>query len=267
MTPVGLQSYSLFHPEDSTRRPAALLFHGVSGSIEELHDLARHLHERNFDVYLPMLTGHGTDIRELARVPASRFIADAEDAFNVLKARDPSAIVVIGLSFGSILALYITGTHSREIDALVILSMPVRIRSQLKQWALFGLSFLPDSLLNRLGIVPKAKRDHVAFASARVAYDAHSIGSLARLEHIRREAFRRAENVRCPVLALQDPNDHHLRSEGMEILGRKLHHTSFTAEWVPGGEHELSMGPEQAAVFQHIDEFIGRALRTQTDRH
>jgi carboxylesterase len=260
VAPGGLQSYTLFHPQDSTRRPAALLFHGLSGSVDELKELADHLHTRNFNVSLPLLTGHGTEIEHLRRVPASAWIADAESAYKQIEALHPASLIIIGLSFGSLLGLYFTGRNPNAVHGLVLLSVPIRIRSQAKQRILCALSYLPDSMLDRLGIVEKKKRPHVTFSGDRVAYSAHSIGSLARLEFIRRAAFRNAGKIRCPVLALQDPGDHHLLPGGMEYLKRQLRQTSFSEHWVPGGEHELTIGPRQQEVFQKITDFVDGVL-------
>jgi carboxylesterase len=258
-----LRSYSLLHAGDNTPRPAALLFHGLSGAPEELRELAELLHQRNCNVILPLLSGH-RELRQLQRTPARAWIEDARAALGEIERQPISHFFLIGLSFGALLSLLLAGCITRHIDGIVLLSTPAKLRSPFKSLILCGLSYFPDVVLNRLGTVKKRERDWSGFSGERVAFEYHSIASIARLLQIQRLAFATAAKITAPVLALQDPEDHLVSPQALEILHRRLPKAEFSSQWIAGGEHELTIGPKQAQVFSLITEFVDRRIRDKT---
>ncbi len=257
------EAFQLFAESSTSPRPAALLFHGLTGTPKEMRELASHLHSRGFDVSVPRLSGHASSIEELRRLPAESWIADATKALLDLRTRKPSAIVIVGLSFGSILGLYLATRSREEVKALVMLSPPTMLRSLKKRFLLSLFSYLPDSMLNRLGLVVKGPRPEGIFRTPRVAYTSHSISALARIFYIYRLARQQTSALRCPVLAIQDPNEHYLLATATQKLQQQLPNSEFTQRWVPGGEHELTIGPRSEEVEQIVSDFLISHLEMQ----
>ncbi len=255
-----MASLSFYHEEpvahEGTNRPAVILFHGLTGTPEEMRPLAEVLHSHGFDVYVPLLAGHELDIEALRTVPAQAWLADAQQAFLTVMARKPSAVYSAGLSFGSYLALYVATRSSAEIKGVVVLAPPIQIRSAVQDAGLNIVSYLPDFILNRLGIVEKKDRPATLFQHPRRAYAAHSIAALARSRWIFRNMEADLGRIACPVLLLQDPDEHHLPADCIRILQRKLTAADITQRWFPGAEHEMTMGPRAREVNEHIAEFL-----------
>lgn len=249
------RGYSFLFPEDGKSRPAALLVHGLTGAPHEMEDLGKLLHNKGFDVLVPCLSGHMESVKELKTVRAEEWFRDLETAFSALAARKPSSIVCAGLSFGGLLLLNLALKHSSNISAIVVMAPPLELRSKRKEYALRALSFLPDSWLDALGEVKKKRRDAV-FTHARKAYDAHSIGALARLKWIQRQVLARSEKISCPILLLQDPDDHYLPEGAVRKLQQKLTSADVTQRWIAGAEHEMTIGPRGSEVINMIADFL-----------
>ena len=256
-------SYSFFFKEGGSTAPSALLLHGMSGSAEEMLSLAEALHGAGYNVVLPLLSGHQADIELLKVTTANDWMGDAEEALEELERNSSGPVSVIGLSFGAVLALWLASRFPERVSALVLLSTPAVLRSRRDEAVLRLLSLLPDSLLDKLGTRTKKERANNLFSTPRVAMSAHSIGAGARLQQILRLAISSASKIRCPVLALQDPNDHLVSPQALARLRAKLVNCPFSSVEILHGEHELTIGPKHDEVQKHIIEFLNKVSTKQ----
>ncbi|MCB0323079.1 MAG: alpha/beta fold hydrolase [Bdellovibrionales bacterium] len=239
-------------PDD---HPAALIFHGMTGTPDEVRDVVELFNDKGFLTIVPRLSGHGVSLDELKRTRASAWLVDAERALAQAKPQS-QRVVTVGQSFGALLSLYIALTAPAQVRGAVLLSPPIRFRSKQRELLLATLSYLPDAILDRLGTVAKQARPDAQFRRPRDAFDRHSLGAAARLVQIRRNVMRRLSELRCPLLVLQDPQDHHLSPELPAVLrtfGRKV---DIRHSWISGGLHELALGPRCQEVLEKINQFV-----------
>lgn len=245
----------------TTAKAAVILFHGLTGTIDEVIDLAEFLHARGFDLFVPRLSGHGS-IEELRTCHSDKWLADAERCFSSVSARY-DAIATVGLSFGSLLALYLAAAHPESVQAVAALSPPLRFRSNLREALLGLLSCLPDVVLDRLGVVQKTKRKEGIFIKERTAFPVHSIAAGARLLQIRRTVLSAIAKLRCPVLLLHDPEDHHLSPEVPSLLRASIAHATFREQLFPGGQHELTIGHSYKEVSTAVADFFDTIFKVE----
>ena len=248
--PIELNSIS-----EKEAKGAVLLFHGLTGVPSEVADLASEFHKQGYAVFAPLLSGHGSTIEELHRTPTKNWLADVEKIFHVAKQRAYSPIVVCGVSFGSLLALYLASKYPNDIQTVIALSLPFEFRSMKREIILPFLSFLPDSLLESTSLVEKTKRAANSFSRPRHSYSMHSTAAAARLVQIRRTVIKQLKKIECPVLILQDPHDHHLSPNGPRIF-RKACQAPVDLRWIPGGQHELTLGAFYQDVIRDVVEFV-----------
>ena len=189
-------------------RDAVILFHGMTGTPSEMEELAVSLHSSGFDCFAPRLSGHDLSIEELGNVSLARWIEDAERMIETTKYY--RNVYVVGQSFGALLALHLLVKFPDTIKAGVLLSLPWNFRSKVEEVVLTALSYLPDSILNKLGYRKKKHRDGVHFRRKRHAYSSHSIGAAARVFQLRARLAKTIYKLKRPVLLLHDPLDHHL---------------------------------------------------------
>lgn len=265
ISPARVAPYSIVLPasdrpgmKERRGEKAALLFHGITGTPSELSFLADELQNRGYDVFAPCLSGHGTSLDELRKVPHSIWLNEADELLNHIAHSSYSRIIVGGLSFGALLALHAVECHPSSSSAAVLISAPFRFRSPVREPLLRVLSYLPDVLLDLLPMVKKTKRLDSIFVKEREAYHYHSVAAAARVVRIRRTVLLAADRVRCPVLLLQDPYDHHLSPRSPNVL-RAACRSPVSTRWFPGGEHELTIGHYYREVIAEILRFVEEA--------
>jgi len=103
-----------------------LLFHGFTATTLEVRGLAEEIHSRlGWTVLAPLLPGHGTSPRDLAKTRHTEWIDSAENAFDTLKSRTTRWFIG-GESMGGLLALYLAARHP-EIEKLLIYAPALKI--------------------------------------------------------------------------------------------------------------------------------------------
>ncbi len=238
-------------------RGEVLLFHGLTSSPQEMEELSGVLYRSGFNVSVPRFSGHSGDLAQLKQTTAESWIDDTRESFNQLKKRSPHLpCFIVGVSFGSLLALFLAASRRDEVDGLVVLSPPILLKSKMKEILLTGISFFPNWLLNMLGVVKKSKRDPNTFSVPREAFPVHSIAAVARCIGIRRKLSRNLSKIICPVLILQDPEDHLVDKGAAALLQKQIAAARVHVELISGGEHELTLGHHREQVFKLIKTFI-----------
>lgn len=94
-----------------------LVLHGFTGNPGSMRGVADACAAAGFHVELPQLAGHGTAIEDMVPTRWSDWSRDAEAAYQALAAR-ASKIIVIGLSMGGSLTLWVGAQHP-EVKGLV----------------------------------------------------------------------------------------------------------------------------------------------------
>jgi esterase/lipase len=240
-------------PAVGNTRGAALLFHGVTGSPLEMEGLAGALSQAGYHALVPRLSGHTGRVADLRRTRHSEWLMDAERAIAELR-QFPPPYFVIGLSFGALLTLHSAVMYPNLFKAAVIYSPPLWLRNPKKELLLSFLKFMPENVLDRLWTVPKPSRAHL-FRQPRETLEVHSVGAVARLGKLRRQVLKELSTLEIPVLALFDPNDHHVAERSIEILREHLG-SKLTVNTVLGGEHELTIGPHADQIIAQTIEFM-----------
>lgn len=257
------------HDTDAISAPhssgAVLLVHGITGAPDELAPLRDSLAAAGYRVLLPLLAGHGTSIEEMKRVRLETWRGQVRAAYSDLAAGHPERLLVGGISFGALLALDAALSADRAPDGVVLLSPPFRLRKTKNELLLRALSLLPDVVLDALPAVPKPLRDPSLFVMTRNAYSAHAIGAIARIFRLRRYLARRLASLHAPVLTIIAPDDHHLDPVSAMLARRYCRGSRFSMQrYLPGGEHELTIGPRYDAVNAIVHEFIDRIVLERT---
>lgn len=229
-----------------------LLFHGLTAKPSELEFLNKRLAANGFRVHCPCLEGHDKTISDLKTVSSKVWIEQASNELERVFDQADGAVFVAGLSFGALLSLVASGRSNRAPKAIALMSTPMKLGSSKRRVLLSMLAMFPDFVLNLLWTVQKKQRDKSNFKLPRDAYDRHSVAAAARLVQVRKEALLALEKISSPLLAIQDPGDHHLDPHAIELFEDYYSGESLRKELVPGGEHELTLGPKNEEVVELI---------------
>lgn len=96
-----------------------LVLHGFTGNPGSMRQLAEACAAAGFDVELPQLAGHGTAIEDMIPTRWADWSGDCEKAYQVLSKR-ASKIVVMGLSMGGALTLWMAAQHPQACGIVCI---------------------------------------------------------------------------------------------------------------------------------------------------
>jgi len=95
----------------TTSNVGALVVHGFTGNPSSMRELAQAFADAGFNVEMPRLAGHGTEVSDLLDKRWSHWSADAEAAYQKLSKRC-TKVVVAGLSMGGALTLWLASKHA-----------------------------------------------------------------------------------------------------------------------------------------------------------
>jgi esterase/lipase len=238
------------------QRGAIILFHGLTSSPEELSSLTGVLREHRFEVSAPHLAGH-TDIELLRRTHLEVWLEDAVGTLASISA-DTRPLFVGGSSFGALLALYIATLQRWPINGLVLLAPPLRLRRRFDEARLRILAQLPETIIDRLGTRAKNRGREGRLALPRSCLEAHSVASIVRLVKLRELIMPKLAELGIPILIVQDPHDHLVHPDGVDPFIEAAEHTEVDTVWLPGAEHELTLGPRHTEVSHTVSEFLNR---------
>ncbi len=105
----------------------ALLLHGFTATPHQLREMGEYLAARGVSVLAPRLAGHASSPRDLARTTWRDWYLSALDGYDMLRPLVES-LWVVGLSLGSLLALYLAA--QRPVAGVAALSTPLVLRDQ-----------------------------------------------------------------------------------------------------------------------------------------
>lgn len=197
----------------------ALLLHGFGGSPAELRRLATRLGQAGWMVEVPLLPGHGSEIRELPHQRVEDWLTEVEAAAGRLRNRGASRLLVVGHSMGAALAL--TAASTIRPDGVVLMA-PFWWEESWWQRPLRPVlrPFLPPGfkVFRRLDLhAPEVRRGLASFLPGIDLEDPAVIAALRdmtvpielfeQLYRVSRMAVAAAPGLRCPVLGIQGLDD------------------------------------------------------------
>ncbi|GEM_PF-5307145 len=232
-----------------------LLLHGLTNTPAEFLHFAEHFSALGYRVRVPCLLGHGSRVEDLHSIHEEQWLAQVESELRQLDETEGPRFVV-GSSLGGVLALYLATQH-KSLTGVVALAPTYRFRLIKNRILLPLLSRLPEFLIERLGTTKKTDRAPGSLALVNHCYKSHSLGAVVRLERLRARVARSLPIISVPVLLAQDPLDHHLSEDSIEVMQDRLVNARVRVVEYPGGQHELTLGHSHQLLRSEIESFIG----------
>jgi carboxylesterase len=213
----------------SNAKTGIAICHGFTGSPLSVLPWAEHLAAQGFAVSVPLLPGHGTDWRQLARCNWQEWHRSFEAAYLDLAARTDTCFVA-GLSMGGAIALL---TASRHSVAGVSVVNP-------------GLSFY-DRRVRVIGVlkyfqqttVPIQEDESTAAATDDGDYSRTPLAAVHQLKKLFGAAIRGLPRVAAPVQVFKSRTDTVVPPSSLAMLRHRLgghleevvdlHHSSHVA--------------------------------------
>ena len=230
-----------------------LLIHGFTGTPKEMRWLGEHLANEGYTVLGPRLFGHATDQEDMIRAHWSDWVASAADGYHLL--RDVcSQVVVMGLSMGGALALYL-GTQF-PVAGVVAMSTPYMTPHPLMRNL---RPFVP--LISRVWRYaakgPPDWHDPEA-AEGHLDYPSYPVRAAAELDDLLIEMRRGLHRLTAPVLLINSRGDEAVDAAHAQVISENL--TSSEAEnlWVENSGHVVTRDAEREVVFTAAADLVRR---------
>jgi carboxylesterase len=220
--------------------------HGFTGSPLSVLPWAMHLADLGFAVSVPLLPGHGTDWRDLARHNWQDWYTAFELAYRELAAGTRDCFVA-GLSMGGAIALR---TAARHRVAGVAVVNP-------------GLSFY-DRRVRYVGMlkylqrttVPVQEQNPTAAPTEDGDYSLTPLSAVHELRRLFRAAARDLPRVEAPALIFKSDTDDVVPPSSLELLRRRL--GSRDVEVVPlrDSGHVATLDVDAPLIFEQSARFF-----------
>lgn len=202
--------------EGPRARTGVVVIHGFTGNPIATRPLGQHLAAEGYTVEVPLLPGHGTSHRELARMGYRDWYDAVDRIVDQLHDRC-DAVALIGHSMGGTIALDLAARRATDIDAVVVLNPIVRP---------------PPGLLPRLSgllqyLAPYLPRDLAGLPTDDIAMDGVEEGSYAIVPaRAARSLLLELDRVRAglldvvaPLLVVRSTEDHTVDpANALEVL-------------------------------------------------
>jgi carboxylesterase len=172
-----------------------LAIHGFGGTPFEVDLVVEVARSLGLRAHAPLLPGHGTHARDLARTGWKEWLSGAGAALDSV-VRPGSPAIVFGLSLGSLLAAHLASTRPGDVRALGMLANATRLTSPFPDW--------PLRLVDRLGIrdfsLAKASAD-IGDPAARATHATYGLSPV----HSAIEVLRAGERVEALLPGIRQP--------------------------------------------------------------
>ncbi|RMF54392.1 alpha/beta fold hydrolase [Candidatus Woesearchaeota archaeon] len=232
-------------------RIGVLMFHGFTSTPQEMHYLADFLAKNNYSVAIPLLKGHGTDARDLARTKVKDWLDSVMPAYLELR-KHCDKIFLGGSSFGANLAVILS--QKIKVDGLLLLAMPAYFRRE--KTIRRALPFL--SIIKRIRPFPKkpylGQYEHIY--KKKLHYDVFPLNCAKDVINTIALSRKLLPKIHVPTLVMQSDSDHQITKENAVFiynhLGTKHKHLFF----VPNAYHVFIMDKNRNMAFKEINNFI-----------
>ena len=235
-------------------RTGVAICHGFTGSPRSVLPWARYLADRGFAVSVPLLPGHGTHWRDLARHGWQDWYTAFETAYLDLAARTDDCYVA-GLSMGGTIALRTAARHT--VPGVVTVNP--------------GFSFY-DRRVRMVGLLKYFQRTTLPIkeenSTAPVADDGdYTLTPLAAVHQLRRlfsTTLRELPSVRTPVLVFKSDNDDVVPPSSLVLLRRRLGSRDLRVVRLPRSGHVATQDADAPLIFEESERFFLQYARSTT---
>jgi len=229
-----------------------LLLHGFGDTPQTLDLLARHLHDKGFDIRAPLLPGHGTSVSAFMESRRKDWLACARQELAALQATH-ERVSVAGLSMGGAIAAILAAENPRMCSLVLIapyLDVSAYQRFMSASYWLWGplagvrRSTSPRSILN-----PKERAKNLGYGvyTGRLLYELWRLASQGR---------RSLGDVTVPTLILQSKADPRIAPTVAERAIRALGAREKKLEWIEGGGHIITVDYGRDKVFDEVTKWV-----------
>lgn len=215
--------------------------------------LARYLHERAFDVRVPLLPGHGRNISAMDASSHIEWLDSARAELFAMRARHRWTAVG-GLSMGGSIAA-ILAAELRDLPSLVLIApylrMPKRLRWLSATSGLWSDVVGPIHSRTTRSILDPVERE------ANLAYGSVTGKSIHELALLVNKARRALPEITAPTLLIQSETDNRISAQSARQAFAELRTESKKLVLTHAGGHVITVDYGRERVFEEVRAWLG----------
>lgn len=190
-----------------------LVVHGFTGNPQSMRPLAEAFAKAGFTVELPLLPGHGTDIKDMIPTRWEDWSSAAEAAYQDLATR-VDKVVVAGLSMGGTITCWLAANHP-EIVGIVVVNPAVEPPADSFK------DIFQGSIDQGLETITGIGNDVADPDVTELAYPETPLAAGLSMFNAIGELAERLGDIRCPVLLMNSPQDHVVPPSNADFLAER----------------------------------------------
>ena len=246
---VGAEPFYL----QGKNKAGVLCLHGFTGTPWDFRELGSFLNVSGFSVSVPLLAGHGTCAKDLAKTRWQQWYRSAEDAYKKLS-KSCEKVYIVGISAGFNLGVLLANMN--EVAGIISIGGNLVIRPKYN----FALAVAPY-IKYIYPFFKKTYQEHrldEAVRIKRVNYPVIPLANAADLTNLTKASRIAIETIACSVHALVSKTDHVVSKKTQDILIKYLGNR-FTQKEFDNGYHVLIVDSKvKNDAFREILSFIGK---------
>jgi carboxylesterase len=241
--------------EGARGRIGVAVVHGFTGNPNSTRPVAERLHREGYTVEVPLLPGHGTTVKDMARTRYADWRGEVERVLDDLAGRCDQ-IVLVGLSMGGTLALDLAGARAEDVAGVVAINAQLLDPEQVLAKVAPILQYVAPIVPRELAGLPsddiaKPGADERAYAKV----PAKAAQSLIReLPRVRAQLL----DVRAPVLVAYAPQDHSVPARNSQAIREYLGTSDVTELVLERSYHVATLDYDAELLEDAIVAFVER---------
>jgi carboxylesterase len=220
-----------------------LVSHGFTGSTQSMRPLGEAFADAGYTVCGPRLKGHGTHYEDMENTTHQDWITSMEEGYKWLDERC-DAIIVVGLSMGGTLSLYMAEKHP-EVKAIALINPAIEIPS---------MTAAPNQTETRFldAIGSDIKKDGVQ----ELAYEKTPVKSIKELVTLMDKVKADLSAVTCPTLIFVSKEDHVVPPNNTQVIYDAIHAHEKNIHPLENSYHVATLDHDQQHIINKTLEFI-----------
>ncbi|PKF60830.1 glycerol acyltransferase [Psychromonas sp. psych-6C06] len=231
-----------------------VLVHGFLASPGELMQLANHLHQQGYGVYIVRLAGHGTHASELQTVKLQCWLESVKRGYAVLS-HYHDKVILAGFSAGALLALMEASLDLPKLIGVIAINPALRLCQKtsklspmLERW-----NRLLEGVSLEAGKLPYVENQP---QYPETNYDKIYVAGLSQLLALQGQCRERLAQVNIPLLIIQSEQDPVVERSSANDIFTNVASIYKSLELLPFQHHVIVRDEGSKETFQLIDQFV-----------
>lgn len=234
---------SIFLPHGTK---AVLLLHAYSGSPNDVRMLARALEKRDYTVYVPMYSGHGTmEPIDILQQNPETWWQETKKAVAFLQDKGYTELAVLGLSMGGVFATRLLTENQTGVIGGGFFCSPI---APVETTVVESFLAYAKQLLESYEITDTNERLR--------EYRPLVTEQLRKIEEQASIAYQKLSQVQQPFFMAQAGKDQMIEPEGVFKTAQDVKQARFQLNWYPRSGHVITVGPERRQLEQDVADFL-----------